>query len=240
MNLSFEIRGQTIALIEKPSLIVSGTYKYLSATFAFSQEWDGVTSKWAHFKRNKEVYDVLLVDDAIPAEFGLRLEAGSWSVYLHGVREQDGQLVRRITTDAAAFTVKQYSGDGLPMLPLTPDAQDLLLAQLSGAQDEIRQLQTQLGYAEDALRRLQAAQAEAEARIASKLYPIYIQNTKPGEQSLWIQPMPEKPVVLMIETAALTEDAEHRIDIEDVGELAWTNAVNSEAKLTNKTFWIEQ
>lgn len=97
--------------------------------------------------------------------------------------------------------------------------------------------------------RVQEAEAKCYQQLEAmrgamvrKLWPVYIQAEKPPEQSIWIQPIgsKEEDAELLIETAPLTEDAAHRIIIEDADERSITNAVTSEKELTNKNFWIVQ
>ena len=57
------IKGQELEIIQ--NTIVSDSIDYLTAEFNFStNEWDGFI-KWAHFKKDDIVYDVLLADDKI-------------------------------------------------------------------------------------------------------------------------------------------------------------------------------
>lgn len=112
------VKGQTLRL-SYPT-VVSDTIAYLTAVFSFEgTEWNGL-SKWAHFKNGDCVFTVNLVDDKIQEEDHLDLAAGEWEVSVHGNALEDGEVVRRITTDPQKLFVKK-SGvlDGEP-LPITP------------------------------------------------------------------------------------------------------------------------
>ena len=121
------ISGQSFSL--STPLIVSDTIDYLSASFEFSDDWDEV-DKWAHFAhRSAEfgdeievVYDVKITDDKIEKGEHLNLTPGIWSVYIHGVRIEQGTVVERITTESDTIAVIEcgiLEGEPLPLTPLS-------------------------------------------------------------------------------------------------------------------------
>ncbi len=112
------IVGQRLAI--QKSTIVADTINYLTAQFIFKTEDWAELEKWAHFRQGETVYDVKLAEDAIPAAGGLNLPAGRWELYLHGSCYENGQVVRRITTQPVAFTVKESGCLEGEVLPVTP------------------------------------------------------------------------------------------------------------------------
>ena len=87
-------------------LVVGGSVNYLEADFKFlTPDWDGC-AKIANFSLGSDSYDFILEGDKIPAEAGLNLSAGMWTVYLRGVvYDADGNIAQRITTNAVSFRV---------------------------------------------------------------------------------------------------------------------------------------
>ena len=110
------IKGQELEIIQ--NTIVSDSIDYLTAEFNFStNEWDGFI-KWAHFKKDDIVYDVLLADDKILKSQHLNLSAGVWEVYVHGNKSGGTE---RITTNIVKLTVEPtgaLNGEPLPEIPL--------------------------------------------------------------------------------------------------------------------------
>ncbi|MBQ7874266.1 MAG: hypothetical protein IJ306_03770, partial [Oscillospiraceae bacterium] len=100
--------------------LVSDSIDYVEAYFDFrTSDWSGL-SKWAHFCKGEEVYDINLVDDKITKDMHLNLGAGTWEVKLHG---NDPEGTMRITTDRAHVVVESYGsleeGAPLPEVPLS-------------------------------------------------------------------------------------------------------------------------
>lgn len=117
--LTCTVTGQSLAIVSPE--IVADTLDYLTAEFAFSSDWDGLT-KWAHFSQGDTVWDIALVDDAIPKSAHLNLGTGRWDLYLHG-NELDGEtVVERITTQVRPIRVQKsgvLNGVPLPEVPAT-------------------------------------------------------------------------------------------------------------------------
>jgi hypothetical protein len=73
-----------------------------------------------HLQKGESVYAVRLQSDRTRKEDHLNLDAGEWSVWLHGNSQEDGVVTERITTNVCTFTVEEsgvLSGDALPELP---------------------------------------------------------------------------------------------------------------------------
>jgi len=86
--------------------LVADTIDHLTAQFCFrTAEWDEMTRKWAHFSCGENLYDVELIDDGISKDRHLNLSEGEWTVWIHGVREEDGAVAERITTNEVRFIV---------------------------------------------------------------------------------------------------------------------------------------
>lgn len=120
------IKGQTLEL--HYDKIVSESVDYLTAEFNFfTNEWESFT-KWAHFKKSDQVFDVLLEDNKINKNAHLNLSAGEWEVYLHG----NSDTGERITTNVAHIKVEPtgvLNGEPLPEIPLSVAEQVAALAQ---------------------------------------------------------------------------------------------------------------
>ena len=107
------IRGQSLRL--SSPMIVADTIDYLTAQFVFQTgDWDGAV-KYSHWKCGDITYDIPLENDRIDESAHLNLSAGVWSVYIHGEKYADGNLIQRITTCEATLTVKGTgTAGGLP------------------------------------------------------------------------------------------------------------------------------
>ena len=124
------IKGQKLRL-SYPT-VVADTLDYLKASFLFlSPEWTGL-SKWVHFKNGDRVFTVALSDGQILAKDHLNLSEGVWTVYVHGDRIENGEVVSRITTDSDMLLVEAcgvLDGDPLPMTPPSIGEQILATAE---------------------------------------------------------------------------------------------------------------
>ena len=112
------VQGQTLKLSQ--TKVVAGSIDYLIAKFTFNDaEWASL-DKWMHLQKGESVYAVRLQNDRTRKEDHLNLDAGEWSVWLHGNSQEDGVVTERITTNVCSFTVEEsgvLSGDALPELP---------------------------------------------------------------------------------------------------------------------------
>ena len=133
------VQGQTLKLSQ--TKVVAGSIDYLIAKFTFNDaEWASL-DKWMHLKKGESVYAVRLQNDRTRKEDHLNLDAGEWSVWLHGNSQEDGVVTERITTNVCTFTVEDsgvLSGDALPELPASLGEQvmvrmDALEAQMGKA-----------------------------------------------------------------------------------------------------------
>lgn len=100
MELSFDIKNQHITRTDH-NRVVAGSQNYITATFSFSEDWDGV-AKTAIFNRcDGDAIKVVLVDNAcaVPAEVLARQGGVSVSVY-------GGDL---ITVDECFLTYSQVA-----------------------------------------------------------------------------------------------------------------------------------
>lgn len=120
------IKSQTLEL--HYDKIVAESVDYLTAEFNFfTNEWEGFT-KWCHFKKADQVFDVLLEDNKINKNAHLNLSAGEWEVYLHG----NSDTGERITTNVVSIKVEPtgvLNGEPLPEIPLSVAEQVTALAQ---------------------------------------------------------------------------------------------------------------
>ena len=112
------VRGQDLTV--RSPLIAADSIDYLTAQFVFqTSDWDGCR-KFSHWKCGESNYTIGLENDRIEEEKHLNLTAGTWTVWIHGERYRDGELIQRITTDEAKIDVKSTgSADGSPF-PETP------------------------------------------------------------------------------------------------------------------------
>lgn len=112
------VQGQTLKLSQ--TKVVAGSIDYLIAKFTFNDADWGQLEKWMHLKKGESVYAVRLQNDRTKKEDHLNLDAGEWSVWLHGNSQEEGVVTERITTNVCTFTVEEsgvLSGDALPELP---------------------------------------------------------------------------------------------------------------------------
>lgn len=113
------VKGQTLK--KNQPTIISSSINYLSAKIVFqTAEWDNLV-KWAHFKKENDVFDFLMDGDEIPKTSGLNLYEGIWKLYIHGERieiAEDGSIniVEKITTNTVDIEVLRYEQTG-PSLP---------------------------------------------------------------------------------------------------------------------------
>lgn len=130
--MEFYVSGQSLKFFTP--VIAADSLNYLTARVNFTDEhWDGC-SKWLHFRRGEELYDLQLdANDEITAEQKLNLTIGQWEIYLTGVRGES-----RLTTVPVILTVQQSGLIDAPLheLPMSVAervdfnaAQALLLAQ---------------------------------------------------------------------------------------------------------------
>lgn len=158
MGFKFSVVGQDLECISKPSVVVSDTVAYLSATFRFTPEWTGL-DKWAHFIQDEKVYDVHLVDDEIPESDLFTLSNGTWKMYLHGsLYDAEGKTIRRITTDGVSIKV-EASGliDGDPYPSMIGSAGQKNLEFVRDTAEEIRKIKKDM---DDGLEKIAETHAE--------------------------------------------------------------------------------
>jgi len=116
------------------SHIAADTIDYLEMEFRFTDDWDGF-EKWAHFAHYDRVYDIRLTEDRIRKEDHLNPDAGRWTVYLHGNRFENGEVVERITTNTETMQVVStgvLKGSPFPERPASVTEQ--ILARLAEAE----------------------------------------------------------------------------------------------------------
>lgn len=107
--MEFYVSGQSLKFFTPA--VAADSLSYLTAKVNFTDShWDGC-SKWLHFRRGEELYDLQLNErDEITAEQKLNLTIGQWEIYLTGVRGES-----RLTTVPVILTVQQ---SGLVDAPL--------------------------------------------------------------------------------------------------------------------------
>lgn len=116
--LKFTVRNQLLS--GGGARIISDSIDYVDALFDFrTEDWNGL-SKWAHFSKDGEIFDVNLVDDKIEKSAHVNLSEGEWEIKLHGT---DPEGTMRITTNTVYFYVESYGnseeGSPLPEIPLS-------------------------------------------------------------------------------------------------------------------------
>lgn len=108
------VKGQHLTL---KAYAVADTIDYLTASFSFvSADWDGLTV-YAHFTKGDETHSVQLEDGKITESDHLNLSEGEWGVYLHGNEYNNGDVLKRITTNIEKFNVEPtgtLNGDPFP------------------------------------------------------------------------------------------------------------------------------
>lgn len=158
------ITGQDLRL--GVPIIAADTLNYLMAKFVFKTDaWEGLI-KIAHFSNGEDSADIELTDDAIIAEDGLNLTEGKWQLSVTGHEISGGEIIKRITTTVAEFTVKR-SGvpDGEP-LPSLPSYGEEILAEVRSIQGDVTE---QLERQDDAVAALLDANEAAVAAMLGKV-----------------------------------------------------------------------
>lgn len=112
------VQGQMLKLSQ--TKVVADSIDYLIAKFTFKgDDWMNM-DKWMHLQKGESIYAVRLQDDKTKKEDHLNLDAGEWSIWLHGNSWEDGVVRERITTNVCTIHVEnsgELSGDALPELP---------------------------------------------------------------------------------------------------------------------------
>ena len=114
------------------------TIDYLTADFSFlTSDWDGLV-KYAHFKQGEHRYSVQLTDDKVTESDHLNLTEGEWTVYLHGNEYREGEVIQRVTTNIATFTVEPTGAlDGEPFPEVEPSIVEQIEAELTDHEERI-------------------------------------------------------------------------------------------------------
>ena len=141
--IKFLITGQQLKIVTP--IVVADTHNYQTASAVFrGAEWEPC-SKWAHFIKDGETYDVPFHSDEITADQSLDLTAGTWQVYIHGnAYDSDTDTVTtRITTNTAYLKVEAAETES-PFPSVTPSFAETLAAEIENA------LQVASGVRQDA------------------------------------------------------------------------------------------
>ena len=114
------------------------TIDYLTADFSFlTSDWDGLV-KYAHFQKGTTRYSVQLTDDKVTESDHLNLSKGEWTVYLHGNEYRDGEVIQRVTTNIATFTVEPTGAlDGDPFPEVEASIVEQIEAELTDHEERI-------------------------------------------------------------------------------------------------------
>lgn len=106
MSISGVVKGQRLSVIQ--DYIVGGTINYLTAYFSFTCDWNGLL-KIAHFRGKKDGKDYCieaeLKNNSITEDYGLNLTSGTWKLSILGYDIEDGNIVKRITTNEVSVAV---------------------------------------------------------------------------------------------------------------------------------------
>ena len=106
MSISGVVKGQRLSVTQ--DFIVGGTINYLTAYFSFTCDWNGLL-KIAHFRGKKDgkeyCIEVELKNNSITEDYGLNLTSGTWRLSILGYDIEDGNIVKRITTNEVSVAV---------------------------------------------------------------------------------------------------------------------------------------
>lgn len=141
--IKFLVSGQQLKIVTP--IVVADTHNYQTAAAVFrGTEWEPC-SKWAHFIKDAETYDVPFHSDEITADQSLDLTAGTWQVYIHGnaYDADTDTVITRITTNTAYLKVESAETDS-PFPSVTPSFAETLAAEIENA------LQVASGVRQDA------------------------------------------------------------------------------------------
>ena len=117
MILDISVAAQSITARPVTDL-AEGTLDAICARLAFSPEWDGL-EKFAVFKLGElDPHVARVINDVIPKIEGhLNFAAGVWTVSVFGEKWIDGELIERITTGIARFSVAESIVDPAEPFP---------------------------------------------------------------------------------------------------------------------------
>ena len=198
--LKFSVRNQHLS--GGGVRLVSDSIDYVEAKFDFkTEEWNGL-SKWAHFFKGEEVYDINLADDRITREMHLNLKAGEWDLKLHGT---DPEGTMRVTTDSVRIYVDSYGSteDGMPLPEIPLSAAEQIDARAQAAVETANEARS---YSLDAFYKAEAVE-EAAARgefdgkkgepgITPKLQMGAVETLEAGENAIaTLGGTTEKPIL---------------------------------------------
>lgn len=128
-SINLFVKGQSLRLTNSCYTIASDTINYITAEVKFlTDDWSDLV-KWLHFKKGNKAYDVLLdANGFVDQKAGVNLEEGMWELYIHGNLIQDGQILRRITTNIAQIIVQKTGVlDGEPLPEISPSVSEQIL-----------------------------------------------------------------------------------------------------------------
>lgn len=141
--IKFLVTGQQLKIVTP--IVVADTHNYQTAEAVFrGTEWEPC-SKWAHFIKDGEKYDVPFHSDEITADQSLDLTAGTWQVYIHGnaYDADTDTVITRITTNTAYLKVEAAEAES-PFPSVTPSFAETLASEIENA------LQVASGVRQDA------------------------------------------------------------------------------------------
>ena len=130
--IKFLVVGQQLKIVTP--IVVADTHNYQTAAAVFrGSEWEPC-SKWAHFIKDDDIYDVPFHNDEIAADQSLDLTAGTWQVYIHGnaYDAETDTVTTRITTNTAYLKVEAAETES-PFPPVTPSFAETLAAEVENA-----------------------------------------------------------------------------------------------------------
>ena len=135
----FAVSGQYLDLLTPTRGIADGL-NVNSFTFDFrSTEWADCTDKWLHlynpdYNGDDSTYDLVIIEDEIPAERGINLPSGIWEVFVHGNVVLNGEVIQRYVTETQSIQIVP-SGifDDSPIGEVAPSVAEQLSAMVREA-----------------------------------------------------------------------------------------------------------
>lgn len=177
-SFTFEVEGQHLRETEHRT-VVSGSVRYLSADFHFSDDW-GDIPKFAFFQKGTVTHKILLIDDKILPEQEIYLTDGNWLVSVLG-DDVDGETInKRITTNEVYIHV-DINGptEGEPFEEITPSIGEQIIGEALKYATDAESAADEAKRSEDSakLYRNEAEQSENQAEASAKTAALEAQKS---------------------------------------------------------------
>lgn len=168
-SFTFTVEGQHLRETEH-RIVVSGSVRYLSAEFTFSDDW-GDIPKYSFWTKGSVTHKIMLTDNKISPDENIYLTDGDWLVSVMGEDVEGEEIKKRITTNEVYVHVELNGPtEGDPFEDITPSIGEQIIGMANkSAEDAENSANEAARSASDAaLHRNEAQQAEDQAEASAK------------------------------------------------------------------------